>query len=120
MSIDKRKHPRVDLNYLSIDISDGFGSCSAGAVDISRSGMALVNLSKRLGRDSDNYTVVATTRDGRVFKFDVRPKWEETGLSSKSVGVEIVNPPTKWTEFVKSLEPGAGQDEDVWSAASDR
>jgi len=120
MDINKRKHPRVDSKTLSIDISDGIGVSSGGAVDISRFGMCLINLSKRISRDSNLYTVVASTNDGRVFKFKVRPKWEETGLSSKTLGVEIENPPSRWIEYVKSLEPGVGVDDDVWAAASDR
>jgi hypothetical protein len=120
MDINKRKHHRVDSKTLSIDISDGIGFSSGGAVDISRFGMCLVNLSKRISRDSDNYTVVATTNDGKIFKFKVRPRWEQSGLSSKTLGVEIENPPSKWVEYVKSLEPGSGVADDVWTAASDR
>lgn len=120
MSFNKRKHPRMETSRLSIDISDGIGVSSGGAVDISRYGMCLVNLSKRLRKDSNNYTVVVTTDDGRIFKFKVRPKWEETGLSSRSLGVEIENVPGKWIEYVRSLEPGAGEEEDVWRAAIDK
>ena len=120
MSINKRKHPRMESTQISIDISDGVGVSSGGAVDISRFGMCLVNLSKRLRKDSDNYTVVATTNDGKVFKFKVRPKWEETGMSSRTLGVEIENVPSKWTEYVKSLEPGGKDKDDVWAAASDK
>jgi hypothetical protein len=120
MDINKRKHHRVDSKTLSIDISDGIGVSSGGAVDISRFGMCLVNLSKRISKDSDNYTVVATTIDGKIFKFKVRPKWEQSGLSSKTLGVEIENPPSKWIEYVKSLEPGAGVADDIWAAAADR
>ncbi len=110
----------MESSQLSIDISDGIGVSSGGAVDISRFGMRLVNLSKRLRRDSDNYTVVATTKDGKTFKFKVKPKWEETGLSSRTLGVEIENVPSKWTEYVKTLEPGADDKDDVWAAAPDR
>ena len=120
MDINKRKHYRIDSKTLSIDISDGIGVSSGSAVDISRFGMCLVNLSKRISRDSDNYTVVATTNDGKIFKFKVRPKWEQSGLSSKTLGVEIENPPGKWTEYVKTLEPGAGVADDIWAAAADR
>ena len=120
MDINKRKHHRVDSTHLSIDISDGVGVSSGGAVDISRIGMCLVNLSKRIRRDSELYTVVATTSDGRVFKFKVRPRWEETGLSSKTLGVEIENPSTKWIEYVKSLEPTADRENDAWASVKDK
>lgn len=114
MSNNKRKHPRVELEGLSIDVSDGVGFCSGAAVDISRFGMCLVNLSKRLGKDSELYTVVATTEDGKNFKFKVRPKWAETGMTSKTVGVEIDNAPWKWTEYVMSHEPANDDEDDVW------
>ncbi len=107
MNINKRKHPRIESNQLSIDISDGIGFSSAEAVDISRFGMRLTNLSNRLKSDSNKYTIVATTNDGNIFKLKVKSKWEETGLSSRTLGVEIENVPSKWFEYVKSLEQGA-------------
>ncbi len=110
--MDKRKHPRVKVDDVDIDISDGIGFCSGAATDISRFGMCLINLAKRLDKDAETYTVVAS-REGKNFKFKVRPKWEEVGRSSKKLGVEIDNAPRQWTEMVVSLEP-SDEEGDVW------
>ena len=88
---------------MSIDVSDGIGCCSGEVRDISRLGMCLVDLAKRLGRDTDAYTVVAS-KEGRNFKFRVRSRWEVAGQLSKKMGVEINDVPSQWPEYVMSLE----------------
>ncbi len=101
--MDKRKHQRIIVHGMSIDVSDGIGCCSGEVQDISRFGMCLVDLAKRLGRDTGAYTVVAS-KEGRNFKFRVRPRWEKAGRLSKKMGVEINDVPSQWTEYVMSLE----------------
>jgi len=91
------------MDGMSIDVSDGIGCCSGEVRDISRLGMCLVDLAKRLGRDTDAYTVVAS-KEGRNFKFRVRPRWEVAGQLSKKMGVEINDVPSQWTDYVMSLE----------------
>jgi hypothetical protein len=49
---------------------------------------------------------------GKHFKRNVRPRWYTYGGVRKSVGVEIMNPPWGWTEFVMNFEPVV--EEDVW------
>ncbi len=103
--MEKRKHSRIVVQGMSVDVSDGMGCCSGEVRDISRLGMCLVDLAKRLGRDTDAYTVVAS-KEGQNFKFRVRPRWEKAGRLSKDMGVEIHNASDQWTEYIMSLESG--------------
>jgi len=101
--MEKRKHTRIVVRNMQIDISDGMGCCTGTVRDISRVGLCLSDLAKRFGRNIDAYVVVASSEDLH-FKFRVRPKWEQAGRLSKRVGVEIHEPPTQWTEYIISLE----------------
>ena len=101
--MEKRKHTRLVVRNLQVDISDGIGCCSGTVRDISRSGLCLADLAKRFGKNMDAYTVVASSEDHH-FKFRVRLRWEQASRLSKRVGFEIHEPPRQWTEFVMSIE----------------
>lgn len=101
--MEKRKHRRLYVRNMHIDVSDGIGCCTGTVRDISRLGLCLADMAKRFGKKMDTYTVVATS-ENRRFKFRVRPRWEQVGTVSKRMGVEIPDPPSQWTEFVVTLE----------------
>jgi hypothetical protein len=103
--MDQRKHPRIRVHGMRIDVSDGIGCCTGDVRDVSRAGICLVDVAKRFGKNIDAYTVVASSGE-KYFKFRVRPRWETVGRLSKKVGVEIDNAPWQWTEYVMSLEAG--------------
>ena len=66
--MEKRKHSRMVVQGMSVDVSDGMGCCSGEVQDDSRLGMCLVDLAKRLGRDADTCTVVASKEgEGQIF-----------------------------------------------------
>ncbi len=111
--MDKRKHPRIPIDDLNVDVSDGFGFFSGSASDISRFGLGLVNMAKRLGKDAEKFTVVVSGQ-GKDFKFKVFPRWEEVEGLTKRVGVEIANAPWEWTEFVMEREPVREEEDDPW------
>nr|WP_321464777.1 PilZ domain-containing protein [uncultured Desulfobulbus sp.] len=101
--MDQRKHPRVRVRGMSIDISDGIGCCSASVSDVSRGGLCLADLGKRFGKKSDRFTVVATTGEDH-FKFQVKPRWERLSNWNKKIGLEIDNAPLHWIAYVRRLE----------------
>ncbi len=106
--MEQRKHPRIKVRGMTIDVCDGIGCCSGEVSDVSRIGMCLVDLARRFGKRTDTYTVVAS-QGGRNFKFRVRPRWEVPGQIHKKVGVELFDIPRQWTEYIKSLEPEQGK-----------
>lgn len=101
--MDQRKYPRIHVRGMSIDVSDGFGCCSAAVNDVSRGGLCLADMGKRFGKKIDKYTVVATSGENH-FKFQVKPRWEQIGSWNKKIGVEIDSIPWEWTAYVISLE----------------
>ncbi|MDR2550090.1 MAG: hypothetical protein LBD10_07835 [Desulfobulbus sp.] len=100
---EKRRHPRLAVRDMSIDVSDGMRCCSGIVQDVSQTGLCLADMTSRFGKHIDVYTVVATSGH-RFFKFRVRPKWEEASGLNKRMGVEIKEPTGAWLEYVQSLE----------------
>jgi len=111
--MDKRKNKRIEVEDLTVDVSDGVGFCTGSASDISKFGLCLVNMAKKLGKDADQLTVVISGKD-RVFKMKVKPRWREDVGMGKKIGAEIEKAPWEWTEFVLDLDDEDGDDEDVW------
>nr|WP_320010014.1 PilZ domain-containing protein [uncultured Desulfobulbus sp.] len=101
--MDQRKHPRIRMRNMSIDVSDGMGCCSAAVSDISRRGLCLADMAKRFGKKADKFTVVATCGE-QHFKFQVKMRWVQLGQWNKRIGVEIETPSSQWTDYVISLE----------------
>ena len=108
---DNRRYDRIDIQGLEADISDGVGFFPAVISNISRFGIQMTDLPKRVNEQSKKITVVVSGH-GRNFKMITRPKWsEKTGLR-KALGLEIINTPWEWTDFVMKFEPK--DNKDVW------
>jgi len=109
--MEKRRHPRMMIKNFSVDISDGVGFFQGMVFDISRFGVGISELPKRIDGSAKKMTVVISGR-GENFKMKVRPKWYTHGGVTKSIGAEIINAPWGWTEFVMDLEPPLPKD--IW------
>ena len=101
--IEKRKHPRIAVTGMGIDVSDGIGSWSGTVSDVSLNGLCVSDLGLVLGKKTGTYTVVAS-RGLSHFKFRVKPRWEVVWTRSKTMGMEIFETPGKWVEYVQNLE----------------
>ncbi len=109
--MDKREYTRIEVDGLGADISDGVGFFPGTISDVSRFGLCMSDLPKRINNKTEKMTVVVSGH-GKNFKMLVRPKWStETGLR-KMVGFQIVNTPWAWTDFVMQIEPES--EDDVW------
>jgi len=100
---EQRKHQRVAVDGMSVDLSDGTGFCSGVVQDISQSGLCVADMTMRFGKNSGVFTVVAASGHRR-FKLRVKPVWEESSGSTKRMGLEIREPSWAWLEYVWSLE----------------
>jgi hypothetical protein len=109
--MEKRQHLRVAKDNLSVDVAYGTGFFRGLVSDISRFGVCITDLSKQLDGDVGKMTIVVSGQ-GEHFKMNVRPRWYTHGGARKSVGVEIMNIPWGWTEFVMNFEPAI--ENDVW------
>jgi hypothetical protein len=109
--MENRKNPRMKRDNLLIDVYDGIGFFQGLVFDFSRFGMCLTDLPNRLNGTAKKMTAIATWK-GKYYRMNVRPRWFTGGNARKSVGVEIINPPWNWTEFVMEFEPEIAKE--VW------
>ena len=106
--MNKRKHPRITISHIEADISDGRGFYTGTVQDISRFGLSITNIPKRLDKDADIYSVILDG-PGTHFKLLARPVWEQEDGLNKRIGAQIENSPWTWTEYVMRHEPAPGQ-----------
>jgi hypothetical protein len=99
----------MGIKNLWADVSDGKGFFSGIVTDLSRFGLRMTDLPAKL--DNNQRLSIVISGHGRNFKMLVKPRWAEKASTQKSVGVEIVNAPWGWTEFVMQMEPPPA---DVW------
>ena len=109
--MEKRRHPRMGIDNLSVDVADGVGVFQGQVADISRFGVCLTDLPEKLNASVKNMTIVISTKK-QHFKMTAQPRWYTDGEGTKSLGAEIVNIPLAWTEFVMGFEPLLPKD--VW------
>ena len=102
--MEKRRHQRMVINNLWADVSDGKGFFSGTVTDLSRFGLCMAGLPGRLDHNSQRLSIVISGH-GKNFKMLAKPRWEQKEINQKNVGVEILNAPWGWTEFVMHFEP---------------
>ena len=91
------------VNFFA-SVSDGHGSFSGSINNLSRSGLCLRDLPVTLDRNAKRLSVVVSGH-GKTFRLLAVPRWTEESGYRKNIGVEIVNAPWGWTEFIMSMEP---------------
>lgn len=102
--MDRRKFDRVNVRHLLVDISDGRGFFSGTVGDLSRFGLQLTDVPKKLDKESKSLWVMLSD-NGKNFKIKVRPRWANSKAIAQNIGAEIVKAPLGWTEFVMQMEP---------------
>ena len=102
--MENREHPRMEVQELQADISDGNGFFSGTVKNISRFGLAITDISADLDENADIYSVIIDG-PGIHFKLLVRPIWEHSDGTHKSIGAMIENSPWTWTDYVIGKEP---------------
>lgn len=94
----------MECANLRIDVSDGQGSFSGSINNLSRFGLCLSNIPITLDQNAKRLSIVVSGH-GKNFKMLAIPRWTLAGAYKKNIGVEIVNAPWGWTEFIRSMEP---------------
>ncbi len=97
--MDKRKHPRIKINNLCIDILDGEDPFQGSVSNISLSGMRINDVSKQLNLDSKQLSVVFS-ENKKYFRMTVNPRWYLKDKDNISIGVKILDSPWTWTDFI--------------------
>ena len=91
------------VNFV-VNVSDGYGSFSGSIDNLSRTGLCLSDLPANLDKHAKRLSVVVKGH-GKTFRLLAIPRWTAESGYRKNVGVEIVNAPWGWTEFIMSMEP---------------
>lgn len=98
----QREFPRIGMEDLRADISDGIASYSSQVANISAHGLCLHGVPDKLSSSRSLLSVVVRGQE-ETYRIVVRPRWMHVQDNrSKTLGVEIASAPTSWTEFVSS------------------
>ena len=97
--MDLRVHPRIPVQGLLGDISDGKSTCTGVIDNISLSGMSISKLPKTVKNKTQLLSVMV---DGgnRYFKLSLKQRWEIENGGNRTIGTEIQDSPWVWNEFV--------------------
>ncbi len=101
--MENRKYPRIAINSLMADISDGKGFFIGNVDNVSRFGISVSDLPKQLDDDSNILTAIVSGK-GENFKMFLKPKWDIVDGDRKRLGLEIESCSWGWTDFVTELE----------------
>ena len=101
--MEKRKYPRLAVKGMDITLSDRVGFSSGTVKDVSRFGVCVTDLPRRLEADNENITAIVITQDKR-FRFDLNPQWEKQDGLTMAMGTTIPHVPREWVELVCQLE----------------
>lgn len=101
--MEHRKYPRVTVDTLMADISDGKGFFIGMIDNVSRFGLQISDLSKQLDSTTEILTGIINGQ-GENFKMFLKPRWEVANGQKKRVGFEIESCSWGWTDYVMGLE----------------
>ncbi|MBU1568801.1 MAG: PilZ domain-containing protein [Proteobacteria bacterium] len=101
--MEKRKHLRIPMKNLWVDVGDGVEVFRGIVSDVSRSGIGIAGLPERLNVETKKMKIIISGKTGLI-SMNVGSKWCADGGAKKSVGVEIDYAPGRWTEFVMGFE----------------
>jgi hypothetical protein len=102
--MERRNQPRIRLDVFSADVNDGNGFFQGRVTDISKTGLCMEDLPKRINAETKKLTVVVSGKRDH-FRLVVCPKWYIIGNTAKIIGGEILTAPWVWEPFVSRLEP---------------
>lgn len=102
--MEKRRHQRMTVPNLHVDISDGQGFFPGTLKDLSRLGLQIDDIPKGINEKAKHFTLIVNG-EGKHFKMRTRLRWAQEKSFRKNIGMEIVGAPWGWIEFVMKFEP---------------
>jgi hypothetical protein len=102
--MDKRRYQRMEISNLVVDVSDGNHFFPGSVSDISQHGILLTDIPNKLDDQARKLSIVVSG-NGKNFKMQATPRWTSEQGANKKIGVELVDIPFDWTQFVNELEP---------------
>ena len=101
--MEHRKYPRLNAAEMDISISDRIGFSNGIVKDVSRFGVCITDIPRRLQPENDCITVVINNRDKR-FKLQLKPQWEKQEGLTIATGTAIDEAPWEWVELIMRME----------------
>jgi hypothetical protein len=107
--MEKRRHKRI-IDNLDAEITSGEITYSGIIMNLSEDGCYMVTATSNKDVEIGNYskiTLKCKLPSGKALSMNCEVKWFQTKTSpygtSFSMGMEIINPPLKYKEFINSL-----------------
>ena len=109
---EHRQHARTHIEGMEIHISDRAGFCTGTVKDISRFGLCITDIPRKLHAQHGSFDAIVSG-NGKNFRLRLDEKWKAKDGLTTVVGAGIDNVPWNWTEMVMHNEPVQG---DVWDS----
>jgi len=87
--MEKRKHLRIPMKNLWVDVGDGVEVFRGIVSDVSLLGLGISGLPKRLNVETKTMKIIISGKEGNI-SMNVGSKWCADSGARKSVGVEII------------------------------
>ncbi len=109
--MEQRSFVRTSMGAIEVDISDRVGFSTGTLKDVSRFGVCVTDIPRKLQTENSIFTAIISA-NGQRFKLQLKEKWKKQDGLTMVMGAKIKDAPWDWTEMVKQLEP---ENEDVWA-----
>ncbi len=109
--MEQRSYARINAVDMKVDISDNIGWSTGTLKDVSRFGVCIAGIPRKLHSKNKRVTAVISVEEKR-FTLQLRPQWEKQDGLMMVTGAIIDDAPSDWMEMVMCLER---QDEEAWS-----
>jgi len=101
--MEHRKFPRLNTTGMEVSIADRVGFSTGLIKDISRYGICITDLPRKLQPVNNSVTVVVSAK-GQQFRLLLKPQWEKQEGVMVATGTVINDVPRDWTTMVMQLE----------------
>jgi hypothetical protein len=106
--MEQRQYIRTSIKGMTAYISDQAGLCSGTLRDISRFGICIIDIPRKLQTLNGGFDVVINSSSYN-FKLQLKEKWKQENGLTTMVGASIDDAPWDWTEMTlrHELQNGA-------------
>ncbi len=101
--MEQRKFLRLDGMGMKIDISDQVGFNTGIVKDVSRFGVCVAGMPRKLYPKNHLVTAIVTNKD-KSFRLQIRPQWEAQEGLSVTTGAIIDDVPREWLTMLMQME----------------
>jgi hypothetical protein len=96
--MEQRQHIRSSINGLTVYISDQAGLCNGVIKDISRFGICIGDIPRKLQTKNGSFNAVINGK-GNTFKLQLKEKWKDENGQTTIIGAGIDDAPWDWAEM---------------------